>query len=409
MRNGLIDLKKLSVSRLSIGICAAVLSLAGLPGCSENQASDPQTTDETTSSGTKSSTKVAADSPTDSTGAFASLKIDFATTSPSAALMLADEAATSIDLGNGIVISDARVNIKTIKIKAKKEHSDEEKALKDHLEEEKKSDESAQEGEKSKIEKNKHDLDTKYEPLMEAAETNEARDALKEQMKAEMAVVEADKAELEKAKEEKEEKYEAEHDGNLKWKGPYVYDLVKGTVDPALPAIEILDGSYRRIEFKVKPSRDVEGTDPLINKSIYVAGTVLIADVSTPFEVALRVNQEFRLWGNGAVLLDSTVDNSMAIAFDPKLWFANIDLSTATLGADGVIHVDDVDNTKIMNDIRHNIVKSTRFGKDNDHDGKLGESESEGDGAEGIEAEDAEQSVETQQKQDKDHDQTTQK
>jgi hypothetical protein len=345
MKKQLTSHQKQCKSRLTIGICRIIFVLGAFSGCSQNDSTLTDSTEEGTTpvaSGSGStSTKVAADQPADSTGAFASLKIDFATAAGAgAALSLTNAAAVTLDLGNGVVVNDARVNIKSIKLKANKERGADEKALKKELEGQKKSAESETEAAKKVIEEHKKAIEAKYEPLMESAQTGEEKDLLKAQMKVEMADVEQEKAALEQTKEEKAEEFESENDGNLKWRGPFVYDLVQGVVTPELPAMDILDGSYRRIEFKVKPARHLAVTDSMLNKSVYLAGTVLVANVSTPFEIALEIEQEFRLSGLGSVLLDATAENSMAIAFDPKSWLTGVDLSAAVASADGVIHID---------------------------------------------------------------------
>jgi hypothetical protein len=399
MKNKTLISKELSMSQLAIRICSTVLMMSMVPGCSDKKAADPAMEEDTSSSGTagtgSAGKSLATDTPTDSTGAFARLNLAFGTAASSpSALMLTGVPGDPISVGNGATITDARVNIKSIKIKANKERGSEEKALKDHLDEAKKTEEKNHEAEKGAIEKSKDDVEKKYEAMMEAAPTKEERNTIKDQMKTEMLVLEQDKAELEKVREQEEETYEAEHDSNLKWRGPFVYDLVKQTVNPELPAVDLLDGSYRRIEFKVKPSREAEETDSLLNKSIFITGSVVKADGTTEsFEVALSVNKEFRLSGLGGVVLDSSAENSMKIAFDPAAWFAGIDLSVVAAGADGIIHVDGSNNLEIMAAISLNIVKSTRFGSDKDHDGKLGEDESEGDGTDGIAHDEAEQKI----------------
>jgi hypothetical protein len=387
----------------------AALGILTLIACSQGQTTDDGTEDTATTSGastsgaSRSKSSSQGDQPMDSTGAFATLNLGFTTSGSSSSLSLTENA--SLDIGNGITLSDARINIKMIKLKASRERSSEESKLKEQLKSERKKHEQENESEKKAIEEQKDAIAEKYAPLFQAAESDSDKETLRDQMKAEEESIEEQKALLEKAKDEAEDQFEADNDQSTKWQGPYVYDIVHGTVSPELPTAVLLDGSYRRIEFKVKPNREADSTDPLLNKSIYIAGAAVINSVATPFAVALDINEEFRLFGSGGVKLDSTNENSMAVAFDPAIWFTNIDFSSAQLGIDGMIHIDSEENASLSRDIRHNMVKSTRFGKDSDGDGKLAEGESEGDGADGLaedlideeEAADSQSAVSTQE------------
>lgn len=395
MKKQAIKYEVLCRAKLAVGVCSAIISVGLASGCSQKDAAKEDTAVEESSTNgggsVGSTSKVSSDKPADSTGAFANLKIEFGTVSDAAtALNLAGEAANSIDVGGGVVITEGRINIKSIKVKANKERSDEEKALKKAFEADMEAAEAASEGDKKQVEELEASIEQKYEPLFEDAASKEDKLALRDQMKAELAEVELQKAAMEAIKEAKFEDLEAEKDGNLKWRGPFVYDLVNKTVDPALPTVDVLDGSYRRIEFKVKPARHLTETDSMINKSVFLAGTVAVGEVSTGFEIALKVEKEFRLSGLDSLVLDAAADNTMAIAFDPKAWLTGVDLASATVGADGIIHVDEANNIELLKVISLNIVKSTRFGKDEDHDGKLGSDEEKGDGEDGMAEEEKE-------------------
>lgn len=364
-----------------------------------------------TASSSEPSDIVAADSPADSTGKSASVTLNLGGTSRSLGLV---ETAGTLDIGGGIVLTQARVNVGSIKIKAEKAQSAAEKALKKTLEAEKKNKEKALEEDKKAIEAKKEESKKKYEPLLEAAADEAEKDTIKEQMAAELQLVEQELAALEATKDEELAALEAQKDQNLKWRGPYMYDLVNGTTTPEIPAADLTDGSYRRIEFKIVPNRTLAATDPMLNNSIYIEGSVAVAGVESAFTVSMRIDQEFKLMGAGAFKVDPSVDNALTVAFDPATWFTGVSFAAATPNALGVIEVNETSNALIWQAIAKNCKTSTRFGKDDDGDGKLKSEESAGDGQEGVtEAEsqeeqdtenesDEEESEDSQQDSDKD-------
>lgn len=331
---------------------------------------------------------VEATNPADSTGVMATIGLGFARLKPTSALGLQESAV--LDLGNGLELSDARLSIGSIKIKANKETDKSEDDLKQALEGEKKSRESAMESDKKNLELEKEAIEAKYEPKFEGAEDSE-KDVLKAEMKAEIALVEEKIAALEFKKEEELASIEEQKDGNFKWRGPFVYSLIDNSVTPAIPEAQLVDGSYKRIEFKIKPNRTLGGTDPMLNNAIYLAGKAMVNGAPTPFTASFRIDEEFKLMGAGALKVDPSVSNALTIAFNPAAWFATVDFSAATLDVTGSISIGQDSNPEIWKQIRENIKRSTKFGEDKDNDGELKDDEAEGDGDEGLEADKTEE------------------
>lgn len=368
----------------------ALTMVMSVAACSKGSSGDDSdgsgSTGGVTSTG--SSSGASTDVPADSTGTSGAVSLSLATLGSSAsALML--QGATSLDVGGGIVLTDARLSIASIKIKANKVEDEDEVSGEKTIESEKDALEEAMKADKEALEQQKEDIKATYEPQFEAATTDEAKDLLEDQMEAEVGAVELQMAALEGGIDDQIAALEASLDGNLKWKGPYVYDLVNKAVSPEIPAVDLVDGSYRRIEFKIKPNRTLEGTDPLLNNSVYVAGTVDIAGTPTPFTVSLRIDEEFKLMGTNAFKVDPAVANSLTVAFDPTVWFAGVDLSTGVADASGTIVIDNVSNEGLFASIRKNLKASTKFGEDEDGDGELGADEEDGDGEEGVAEEEA--------------------
>ena len=367
-------------------VVASVLA-ATVVSCGKSdsdETSDETATGSVVSSGGGSSAVVSADTPIDSTGLMATVSLGFGKQTPSTALALAS--VTAVDVGGGVVLSDARISIGSIKIKANKESDESEQGLKQTMKDEKKARELAMESDKNLIEQEKEAIEVKYKPQFEGA-SEAQKSLLKDQMNAEKALIEVKLAALEASSEAEMDALEARRDGNLKWAGPYVYSLIDNSVIPAIPDVTLIDGSYKRIEFKVKPNRTLAGTDALLNNAVYLAGTATVNGTTIPFTASFRVDEEFKLMGTGALKIDPSVTNALTVAFNPTSWFKTVDFSLATVDATGIIVVSSDSNPVIWKLIRENLKRSTKFGEDKDGDGELKVDESAGGGDEAVDEE----------------------
>jgi hypothetical protein len=198
-------------------------------------------------------------------------------------------------------------------------------------------------------------------------------------------------AELKEVKEKAVEDLEDQKDDSIKWKNSYLYDIINNVMSPELPEIQTLDGAYRRIEFKLKPSRSTTENLDMINKAAAITGTVILAAKTVPFTFAMEQAMEFKLKGAGALKVDGGQSNNLIIAFDVVSWFAGIDFSSATLNLRGEVEIDEKSNVAIYTSIVKKMKLSTRFGEDEDGEGSLDADEADGDGQEAIEAEEAEE------------------
>lgn len=203
----------------------------------------------------------------------------------------------------------------------------------------------------------------------------------------------------------------AEEDAKEKFHGPYVVNLLTDDITPALPAIDMVAGSYDEIELKLhkvdgseKNDNDeaiIEETDGLFENSVYVSGTYTGLTASGPvtdaeFVFSYDLTEEFELTGEDAsagfeVVKD--VANPIVIAFQLASWFAFNDPETNSDSIDFSQVETEVNSngntiislTKDSNDvgkelrevIRDNIKESADYGKDSDDDGELEENEND--------------------------------
>lgn len=185
---------------------------------------------------------------------------------------------------------------------------------------------------------------------------------------------------------------------NIKFRGPYVVDLIQNSVSPALPAIALAAGSYRSLDLKLdKLEGDeanesgtalVAATDAMFGKSIYLSGTYTgdtaagaVADM--PFTLSFELDEHFVVDAGGQDLaISATEPNQVIIAFRLVRWLKLDDLTANDKGVDfrnvvpasGAISLNDQsdgNNKKVWEVIRKAIKQSADFGRDSDEDGEL--------------------------------------
>ena len=180
-------------------------------------------------------------------------------------------------------------------------------------------------------------------------------------------------------------------DESNSWAGPYLVDLLTNTVTPDISNISIPDGVYKHLELnvhKVSPeeasSLGLDPSNPLYENSIYIEGTYTPTGGSAvSFSMGYDLSERFIIAGPAGMSLSSGA-NSVIIAFRMMSWFDMSDLETnpdsyafsdLALG-DIVLDKDSVGNESQLRDvIKKNIEFSADFGKDQDGDGELSESE----------------------------------
>lgn len=331
--------------------------------------------------------KVTEVTPTDSTGETGQVDVSFGASASGLSL--------TQDLGNGIELTAAKFSIAAIKFKANKELNPDELLLeaeelateKEELDElEDTADEetslalnagngkSADKGQGGNTD-NKQGGDT--DNKKDEAATNKGQKVEKEERRANLAKSKADL----KAKSEERAKKDVEKDSSIKFAGPYIFDALTGELSEELTPVDMVDGSYERMEFKLRRNWDVEDDDPLLGNVFIIHGNYTNGDTTTAFEIDYHIAMNFRLKGDGSFAVLPGETNTNTVLFDLSTWFEGVDLSTATADEDsGVIYINNKSNSDIFRGIRKNIKEAIRFGKDKDGDGSLDASETAGEG-----------------------------
>ncbi len=209
---------------------------------------------------------------------------------------------------------------------------------------------------------------------------------------------------------------EQDVESELEFKGPFIVDLLNGTVEPDFPYTELLPGTYTEINLKLnKIETDdweageaalIEMTDPLYGNSIYLAGTYTgyLSDfdaVNLDFSFSFNLDEDFETTAgdlNEGIVIDEGIINSVLIAFRLAKWFRfdnselnpeEVDFTTIYPLSDGEGGYRIVFNEQSIDDyaaisyfLRKNIKESADYGEDEDLSGYLESDEDDDPGFE---------------------------
>ncbi|MBC7659209.1 MAG: hypothetical protein H7249_05820 [Chitinophagaceae bacterium] len=331
-------------SKSTIFACFTALALSS--ACSDSK-----------SQGTGTNVFTLADSiPSDTTGKTGTVSLNVASSVAAALNLLATDAAapTTRAIGSNIELTYAKFNIAKIRVKATKDQSADEKTLESMENDEEKS--SAKE-----VEVETGDDDATLTASNKTPKEHKDDKAAKIKAKA-SKLKEGEAAHIEK---------EVARDKSNKFVGPYVYDAIAGKIEGTAPTVNLADGSYHRVEFQLKRNFSAAEGEAILGNVFAIKGTFLKAGVKVPFEIDWHIALNFRLAGDSAITVTGGANNAMVISFDLNKWFEGVDLTTATVDADGTIYIDKNTNKEIMKEIHHNIKLNARVGKDLDNNKTL--------------------------------------
>ena len=153
---------------------------------------------------------------------------------------------------------------------------------------------------------------------------------------------------------------ESELDSNeIQFKGPYEIDLLDGTDAPSqtIGVVEVPDGTYKVLRFKLHKSRDREESHPLYDRSVYIKGTI----DGVEFEFWHDTSENFDVENSGGIVVSAGLVN-ITVKFDVAGLLASkhaIDFSLAKdENENGTIEINpdnDDDNGDIADLLKQNI------------------------------------------------------
>jgi len=287
----------------------------------------------------------------------------------------AEATTPNLKLSDSVTLTMARFNLWGIKVKAKKEPSDKERDL-----------EKEENAEELKELKEVEDLSAENGIGLKGKDQSKKVDESQAAKLKEKIVLDRDS--FKKKMDDSIEKNKI-RDKSTKFHGSYVYDAIAGAIEGDVPTVDLNDGSYRRIEFKLKRNVSADDSDPLLGNVFVIMGhyTKPGATEATPFEINWHSAMNFRLKGDSAFKVESEGESKLSIVFDVQKWFEGVDLSNATID-EGVIHINKSSNKEIMRQLRKNIKVNTRFGKDTSVESKTDAFETAGQGEDTEDVED---------------------
>ncbi len=129
-----------------------------------------------------------------------------------------------------------------------------------------------------------------------------------------------------KAKSKKQLEKQKDLNKNVRYQGPYVVDLMTHEITPAIKPVELNDGTYKRLGFRLCKHRGKE-TDPLNGHVAYITGYFTDdAGEKVTFVVILEGSQVIRIVSPKGFKLSSGEDK-FALVFDVKKWFKGVDFT----------------------------------------------------------------------------------
>lgn len=145
----------------------------------------------------------------------------------------------------------------------------------------------------------------------------------------------------------------------VEFRGPFDIDLMSETdaISQTIGTVEVPDGTYKIVRFKLHKSTDRLVTDPLYDRSIYMKGTI----DGVEFEFWHDTSENFDIENlNGIIVSGNSVDIKVQFIIDQFLnSLHTIDLSLATdEDQDTIIEInpdDDDGNGSIADDLKENI------------------------------------------------------
>jgi hypothetical protein len=162
----------------------------------------------------------------------------------------------------------------------------------------------------------------------------------------------------------------------IELQGPFLLDLLAPEPPQSLQNITLKGGAYCRFEFEWNASQEsTTGASPeLTGKAIVVGGTL---PDQTPFIIRSERNGKVRLEnGAGSFPIDQAT-NALFVAFRADALLANLDFTTVTPDANGVLRIESGLNENLLEQFEDNLEQALRLFDDDNGDNELEADEAE--------------------------------
>ena len=152
----------------------------------------------------------------------------------------------------------------------------------------------------------------------------------------------------------------------IEFKGSFVVDLINGTSTPEFGLADVQPGLYEEIEIELGPILPNNNSIFIAFTYTPVGGDAVQVEFSTQKEIEFEIENE-----KTGFQIDANVIHSLLVLIDLDTLFSDVDLSSATIDADGIIRINDSSNIKISNKILSSLEDACNAGEDNDHDDEI--------------------------------------
>jgi hypothetical protein len=133
----------------------------------------------------------------------------------------------------------------------------------------------------------------------------------------------------------------------LRFEGPYVADLIAGTLTPNPGPFNAPVGGYRRVDIRLEESKQPSADTALLGHAMLISGTFAYAGrTDRPFSIALDFNENAR-FEEGTAMVRESGANRLLVAMQVEKWLAAADITRCLdegalqLDAQGGLRIDE--------------------------------------------------------------------
>ncbi len=137
-------------------------------------------------------------------------------------------------------------------------------------------------------------------------------------------------------------------DQEYKYEGAYTFNILDGTSQPQLNPVGITPGKFKKVKIKV------DNVMPSGN-SIEIKGAYAENGTEYLFEFTSTMDEDLEIENPTGIQVDENQLVHFVVYIDLESLFNGVDFSTATVGNDGIIHINDNNNSDLADIIEDNF------------------------------------------------------
>lgn len=138
--------------------------------------------------------------------------------------------------------------------------------------------------------------------------------------------------------------------------GPFLFDLMTGSVTPPLDSFTLEPGIYKRVDVRLDDSELEDGlvtaSDPLLDNTMIVEGTFdYDNNPERQFQLILKFNEDIRFEDISGVVVPENESTSIVLSLMVDEWLGNIDITSCLddgdldLDSNGNLIIDDTNGS----------------------------------------------------------------